>query len=188
MITTVWARSGASNAGLCSPTAWPPRDYVTSRAARFRNQIRGRGYVRYVVEQLLWSRASSLTNFSPGHSPRAIAGMLENYDFIDDSVMAYFKRRLPGARDAISLWITSRRTRSAARAGGLHRSRSLQMRRLVGAARCAASRLCDAGVIPLRLSARAASREHDAAQRTLYRRRAIQTAFTRFSGCMKPRA
>ena len=39
--------------------------------------------------------------FAPKIHKERIAGMLENYDFIDDKVMAYFKRRLTQApRDA----------------------------------------------------------------------------------------
>jgi pyrroloquinoline-quinone synthase len=42
--------------------------------------------------------ASSLTElFAPKIHKERIAGMLENYDFISDDVMQYFKRRLaPG--------------------------------------------------------------------------------------------
>jgi pyrroloquinoline-quinone synthase len=42
--------------------------------------------------------ASSLTElFAPKIHKERIAGMLENYDFISDEVMAYFKRRLTQA-------------------------------------------------------------------------------------------
>jgi coenzyme PQQ biosynthesis protein C len=53
-------------------------------------------YVRFVVEQpLVVAVASSLTElFAPKIHKERIAGMLENYDFIDDHVMAYFKKRL----------------------------------------------------------------------------------------------
>ncbi|MGD8880125.1 MAG: pyrroloquinoline quinone biosynthesis protein C, partial [Methyloceanibacter sp.] len=46
--------------------------------------------------------ASSLTElFAPSIHKERISGMLENYDFISDDVMAYFKRRLTQApRDA----------------------------------------------------------------------------------------
>lgn len=80
------------------------RAYVTSTegalpATRFAVEA----YVRYVVEQpLVVAIASSLTElFAPKIHKERIAGMLENYDFIDDHVMAYFKRRLTQApRDA----------------------------------------------------------------------------------------
>jgi pyrroloquinoline-quinone synthase len=60
-------------------------------------------YVRFVREQpLVVAVASSLTElFAPSIHRERIAGMLENYDFIGDDVMAYFKRRLTQApRDA----------------------------------------------------------------------------------------
>ncbi len=60
-------------------------------------------YVRFVVEQpLTVAVASSLTElFAPSIHRERIAGMLENYDFVNDDVMAYFKRRLTQApRDA----------------------------------------------------------------------------------------
>jgi coenzyme PQQ biosynthesis protein C len=60
-------------------------------------------YVRFVVEQPLpVAVASSLTElFAPSIHRERIAGMLANYDFVNDEVMAYFKRRLTQApRDA----------------------------------------------------------------------------------------
>jgi pyrroloquinoline-quinone synthase len=60
-------------------------------------------YVRFVVEQpLTVAVASSLTElFAPSIHRERIAGMLENYAFVNDEVMAYFKRRLSQApRDA----------------------------------------------------------------------------------------
>ncbi len=53
-------------------------------------------YVHFVREQpLTIAVASSLTElFAPKIHRERISGMLENYDFIDDDVMAYFKRRL----------------------------------------------------------------------------------------------
>lgn len=80
------------------------RDYVLSQegalpATRFAVEA----YVRFVREKtLLEAVASSLTElFAPGIHRERIAGMLENYDFIDESVMPYFRRRLDQApRDA----------------------------------------------------------------------------------------
>jgi coenzyme PQQ biosynthesis protein C len=80
------------------------RDYVTSMegalpATRFAVEA----YVRYVAEQpLLPAAASSLTElFAPSIHRERIAGMLANYSFVNDEVMAYFKRRLSQApRDA----------------------------------------------------------------------------------------
>ena len=80
------------------------RDYVMSMtgvlpATRFAVEA----YVRFVVEQpLVVAAASSLTElFAPSIHRERIAGMLANYDFVNDEVMAYFKRRLSQApRDA----------------------------------------------------------------------------------------
>ncbi len=73
------------------------RDYVQSMegalpATRFAVEA----YVRFVREEpLVVAVASSLTElFAPKIHKERISGMLENYDFIDDNVMAYFKKRL----------------------------------------------------------------------------------------------
>jgi pyrroloquinoline-quinone synthase len=73
------------------------RDYVISRqgalpAVRFAVEA----YIRYVREQpLLQAIASSLTElFAPKIHRDRIAGMLKNYDFIDDKLMSYGTRRL----------------------------------------------------------------------------------------------
>ena len=80
------------------------RDYVISRRGALPGTIFAvEAYVRFVVEQpLVVAVASSLTElFAPSIHRERISGMLENYDFIDDRVMAYFKRRLAQApRDA----------------------------------------------------------------------------------------
>ncbi len=80
------------------------RDYVTSRrGAMSATQFAVEAYVQFVREQpLTIAVASSLTElFAPKIHKERISGMLENYDFIDDKVMAYFKRRLSQApRDA----------------------------------------------------------------------------------------
>ena len=126
-----------------------PRDYVISRrgalpATRFAVEA----YVRFVVEQpLVVAVASSLTElFAPSIHRERIAGMLENYDFIDDEVMAYFKRRLTQAPTdadfALNYVKANAHTRDGA--GGLRRGGALQVRRAVVAARRAQSRLCDA--------------------------------------------
>lgn len=60
-------------------------------------------YVAFVRERSpLEAVASSLTElFAPKIHEERISGMLANYDFIDDDIMAYFKRRLTQApRDA----------------------------------------------------------------------------------------
>jgi pyrroloquinoline-quinone synthase len=81
-----------------------PRDYVVARRGALpATKFAVEAYVRFVVEQpLVVAIASSLTElFAPAIHRERIAGMLANYDFVDESVMAYFKRRLTQApRDA----------------------------------------------------------------------------------------
>jgi len=81
-----------------------PRDFVTSmRGALPATRFAVEAYVHFVREQpLTVAVASSLTElFAPSIHRERIAGMLENYDFISDDVLAYFKRRLTQApRDA----------------------------------------------------------------------------------------
>lgn len=80
------------------------RDYVISMegalpATRFAVEA----YVNFVRERsLLEAIASSLTElFAPSIHKQRIAGMLENYDFIGERAMQYFRRRLDQAnRDA----------------------------------------------------------------------------------------
>jgi pyrroloquinoline-quinone synthase len=77
-----------------------PRDYVTSRLGALpATKFAVEAYVRFVVEQpLVIAVASSLTElFAPAIHRERISGMLANYDFVDDHVMAYFKRRLTQA-------------------------------------------------------------------------------------------
>ena len=76
------------------------RAYVTSLegilpATRFAVDA----YITFVRERpLLEGITSSLTElFAPGIHKERIAGMLANYDFISDGVMAYFKKRLSQA-------------------------------------------------------------------------------------------
>ena len=58
-------------------------------------------YVNFVKQRsLLEAITSSLTElFAPGIHKERISGMLENYDFINDDIMAYFKKRLTQAPD-----------------------------------------------------------------------------------------
>ncbi|AHB48929.1 pyrroloquinoline quinone biosynthesis protein PqqC [Hyphomicrobium nitrativorans NL23] len=80
------------------------RDYVTGmKGALPATRFAVEAYVRFVVEQpLVVAAASSLTElFAPSIHRERIAGMLANYGFVNDDVMAYFKRRLSQApRDA----------------------------------------------------------------------------------------
>jgi pyrroloquinoline-quinone synthase len=76
------------------------REYVTSmRGALPATRFAVEAYVNFVREQpLTVAVASSLTElFAPKIHKERIAGMLENYDFIDEKVMAYFRRRLTQA-------------------------------------------------------------------------------------------
>ncbi|MDZ3837889.1 MAG: pyrroloquinoline-quinone synthase PqqC [Rhodospirillales bacterium] len=76
-------------------------------------------YVRFVGERsTLEGIASSLTElFAPAIHKARIAGMLDGYDFIDDSVMQYFRRRLTEApRDVgFALDYVKRETRTPER-------------------------------------------------------------------------
>jgi pyrroloquinoline-quinone synthase len=80
------------------------RDYVVSqRGALPATRCAVEAYVRFVREKpLLEAVASSLTElFAPSIHRARISGMLENYDFIGEEVMQYFRRRLNQApRDA----------------------------------------------------------------------------------------
>ena len=76
------------------------RDYVMSmKGALPATRFAVEAYVNFVREQpITVAIASSLTElFAPKIHKERIAGMLENYDFIGDDVMAYFKRRLTQA-------------------------------------------------------------------------------------------
>lgn len=80
------------------------RDYVMSmRGALPATRFAVEAYITFVRERsLVEAVASSLTElFAPAIHEQRIAGMLEHYDFIDESVLAYFRRRLSQAnRDA----------------------------------------------------------------------------------------
>jgi pyrroloquinoline-quinone synthase len=80
------------------------RDYVTSmRGVLPATRFAVGAYVTFVRERsVVEAVASSLTElFAPKIHKERIAGMLENYDFIDERVMIYFRRRLEQAtRDA----------------------------------------------------------------------------------------
>src|SRR4029079_216091 len=80
------------------------RDYVVSmKGALPATKFAAEAYVNFVGEKIsVEAIASSLTDlFAPKIHRERISGMLENYDFISDDVMQYFKRRLTHApRDA----------------------------------------------------------------------------------------
>jgi len=80
------------------------RDYVKSmRGALPATRFAVEAYVRFVRERsLVEAVASSLTElFAPAIHEERIGGMLAHYDFIDEGILAYFRRRLSQAnRDA----------------------------------------------------------------------------------------
>jgi pyrroloquinoline-quinone synthase len=80
------------------------RDYVMSmRGALPATRFAVEAYVNFVRERsLVEAVASSLTElFAPSIHRQRISGMLENYDFVGERAMQYFRRRLDQAnRDA----------------------------------------------------------------------------------------
>lgn len=74
-------------------------DVRSTRLALPTTRFAVEAYVRFVAERsLLEAIASSLTEmFAPKIHRERISGMLENYDFITDDVMRYFRRRLDQA-------------------------------------------------------------------------------------------
>ena len=111
-------------------------------------------YVNFVRDKtLVEAVASSLTElFAPSIHKARISGMLENYDFISDDVMAYFKRRLTQApRDAnFALEYVKQNARTPEAQQGVLDALRFKTHVLVGAARCAVPRLCRAGHDPAR--------------------------------------
>lgn len=76
------------------------RDLVVSmRGALPATRFAVEAYVRFVREEpLVVAVASSLTElFAPTIHRERIVGMLENYDFIDEQALRYFRRRLDQA-------------------------------------------------------------------------------------------
>lgn len=76
-------------------------DVISERLALPATRFATEAYVRFVRENtLLEAIASSLTElFAPKIHRERISGMLENYAFITDHVMQYFRRRLTQATD-----------------------------------------------------------------------------------------
>ncbi len=123
------------------------RDYVISQEGALpATKFAVEAYVRFVRERpLVEAVASSLTElFAPSLHKRRIAGMLANYSFIDEKVVAYFRRRLDQApRDAeFRARLREAQRPHRRRAAGRPCRFEVQDRCVVGAARRAASRLC----------------------------------------------
>jgi pyrroloquinoline-quinone synthase len=72
---------------------------ISTEAALPTTRFAVEAYVRFVAERpLVEAVGSSLTElFAPKIHRERISGMLENYAFIDESVMRYFRRRLDQA-------------------------------------------------------------------------------------------
>lgn len=81
------------------------RAYVVSQAGALpATKFAVEAYVRFVYERpTLEAIASSLTElFAPAIHAERIAGMLQNYSFISDDLVAYFRKRLDQApRDSV---------------------------------------------------------------------------------------
>ncbi|MBC6496779.1 MAG: pyrroloquinoline-quinone synthase PqqC [Alphaproteobacteria bacterium GM7ARS4] len=95
------------------------RDYVMSTAGILPStRFAVDAYVRFVRERpLLEGVTSSLTElFAPSIHEERIAGMLGHYDFADDEVLSYFRKRLTQAPDdaafVLDYAIKNARTRS----------------------------------------------------------------------------
>ncbi len=100
------------------------RDYVISQEGALpATKFAVEAYVHFVRERpLIEAVASSLTRtVRPLDPPRRIAGMLANYSFIDETVVAYFRRRLDQAsRDAdFALDYVKRNARTVAEQRGV---------------------------------------------------------------------
>ena len=104
--------------------------------------------MRFVREKtLLEAIASSLTElFSPVIISERMDGMLAHYDFVTRETLAYFDKRPPqAAKDSdFALDYVKRQCAHAGCAGAGAGGAGIQMRRAVGDARRAASRLCRA--------------------------------------------
>ena len=77
-------------------------------------------YVAYVARRpLIQAVASSLTElFAPGIIRDRVAGMLANYDFVDEETLSYFRPRLdqaPRDADFALAWVSERATTPALR-------------------------------------------------------------------------
>ncbi len=85
------------------------RDYVTStRGLLPGTRFAVEAYLHFVRDHsVLEGVASSLTElFAPRIHSERIEGMLANYDFIDDSMMGYFRRRLSQAPRDVNFALT----------------------------------------------------------------------------------
>jgi len=88
---------------LTSGLGLDPAYVASQRGALPATRFAVEAYIHFVAERpILEAVASSLTEmFSPTIIAERVAGMLANYDFVDDQTLAYFQARLSQApRDA----------------------------------------------------------------------------------------
>ena len=107
-------------------------------------------YLAFVRDRsVLEGIASSLTElFAPAIHSERISGMLANYNFVEESMMGYFRKRLHSgaARRELRAHTTSRRMRARRRAQQAAIDALIfKTERALGAARCALFCLCRAG-------------------------------------------
>ena len=136
--TTASGRRGGRHRALagadrCAWASTAPTS-ISMRGALPATRFAVEAYVRFVRERtLLEAVASSLTElFAPAIHRERISGMLENYDFIGERAMEYFRRRLDQAPPRRRL---RARLRQAARAHAASSSRPAWTR-------CASSATC----------------------------------------------
>ena len=130
---------------LCQGLGLDP-DYVRSEVGILpATKFAVDAYVRFVRERtLLEAVASSLTElFAPKIHEERIPGLLQHYSFVSEEMVAYFRRRLDQApRDAgFALAYVREHADTAEKRLAVARGADLQVRRALGAARRAASRL-----------------------------------------------
>ncbi len=125
------------------------RDYVTSLAGILPGtRFAVEAYVHFVREKsLLEAVASSLTEmFSPQIIGERVEGMLKSYDFVSADTLAYFSQTAAAGATRRQLRARLRQgpRQDARTAAGRAEGAGIQVRRAVGDARRAASRLCGA--------------------------------------------
>ena len=126
------------------------RDYVISlRALLPATRFAVEAYVHFVREKsLLEAIASSLTElFSPVIISERLDGMLKGYDFVTADTLAYFSQRPPLAErnSRFALDYVKRNAAHSGRSAERACCARVQVRRIMGNAGCAVSRLCRTG-------------------------------------------
>lgn len=98
---------------LCEALGLDPADVAAERGILPTTRHAVDAYVRYVADRpLIQAVASSLTEmFAPGIIRDRVAGMLANYDFVDEATLSYFRPRLdqaPRDADFALAWVSER--------------------------------------------------------------------------------